>query len=479
MTKTIKTDVAVIGAGTAGLFALNQAKKSGARALIFDPGPLGTTCARVGCMPSKLLIAAAEAAHCAKNAGVFGVKTSVRVDGAKVMARVRRWRDTFVGGVMEEYKELEKQKLLVRAKARFTGPRTLEAGGRIFEFKTAVVATGSVTFIPPPYREHTRYLLTREGIFEQRRLPGSLLVVGAGLIGLELGQALSRLGVRVTVLGLDRLVGPLSDPDLREEAIKIFSAELEFHPHHELLGINEAGKKIRVAFKDGRGRKLARSFNKILIAAGQRPDFYGLGLENTGIPLDHRGSPQADPETMRIGKSAFFLAGDADPFRPSQHEAGFEGRLAGANAARFPRVKRQKRGCQLTIAFTDPQMAVVGRAWDKLERGRTCCGELDYAEQGRALIMNAGRGKLRLYGDKASGRLLGAEMAGPRAEHLAHLLAWAITQGMTVGEMRGMPFYHPVLEEGLADALRDLAAGLKERKPCACEEQIPGSFRKK
>ncbi|HOI43945.1 MAG TPA: dihydrolipoyl dehydrogenase, partial [Elusimicrobiales bacterium] len=103
-----------------------------------------------------------------------------------------------------------------------------------------------------------------------------------------------------------------------------------------------------------------------------------------------------------------------------------------------------------------------------------CCGELDLSEQGRALIMNAGRGKLRLYADKRSGRLLGAELLGPRAEHLAHLIAWAIEKKMTVKEMRAMPFYHPVIEEGLQRALEDLSARLKGRKPCVCEDRRPG-----
>ncbi len=474
MSKTIRTDVAVIGAGTAGLFALHHAMKAGARALAFDPGPLGTTCARVGCMPSKLLIAAAEAAHSAENAGVFGVRAGVKVDGARVMKRVRLWRDRFVGGMMEEYDELVKKKLLIKEKARFTGPHTLEAGGRTYEFRTAVIATGSVTIVPPPYRKHSRFLLTREEIFEQRRLPASLLVVGGGLIGLELGQALSRLGVRVTLLGLDRLVGPLQDPGLRAEAAGIFSEEFDFHPHHELLELKPAGKTIKVSFRDARGKKREASFEKILIAAGQRPDFDGLGLENTGIPLDDKGRPAADPLTMRVGGSHFFLAGDADPFRPSLHEAGFEGRLAGANAANFPRVIRKERGCSLAIAFTDPQMAVIGEGPAELKKGTFCCGELDLSEQGRALIMNAGRGKLRLYADKRSGRLLGAELLGPRAEHLAHLIAWAIEKKMTVKEMRAMPFYHPVIEEGLQRALEDLSARLKGRKPCVCEDRRPG-----
>ncbi len=129
----------------------------------------------------------------------------------------------------------------------------------------------------------------------------------------------------------------------------------------------------------------------------------------------------------------------------------------------------------MAITFTDPQLAVVGASRKELKAGSFCCGELDYQEQGRAVIMNAGRGRLRLYGKKGSGLLLGAEIVGPRAEHAAHLLAWCIGRGLTVGELLRLPVYHPVLEEGLQSALRDLAAKLKGRRACACGEKAPGA----
>jgi dihydrolipoamide dehydrogenase len=469
-TADLKLDVAVVGAGTAGLYALHSALRGGARALAFDPGPLGTTCARVGCMPSKQLIAAAEAAHHALHAGAYGVKASVKVDGAAVMRAVRRARDGFVGGMMEEYRDLLAKKLLVKERVVFTGPHTLLAGGREYSFKAAVIAVGSETAVPPPYRPFGRFLLTREEIFELKKLPASLLVVGAGLIGLELGQAFSRLGVRVTVLGLDRLLGPLSDPELREEAIKIFSREFDLVPHHELLGLKESGGKLRVSFKDASGKARSGVFEKVLMAAGQRPALGRLGLEKTGLPLDERGLPQTDPSTMRAGDTHFFLAGDAEPFRPALHEAAFEGRLAGRNAAAFPEVGSQARYCRLGVAFTDPQLAVAGKSPGELPRGAFCAGSFDYRYQGRARIMNAGYGRIKLYAEKATGRLLGAEIAGPRAEHTAHELAWSIERGLTAADLLRLPFYHPVLEEGLKSALEDLSARLKGRRPCAAGE---------
>ncbi len=469
MAKNMKVDVAVIGAGTAGLFARYYAVKAGAKTIMLDPGPLGTTCARVGCMPSKLLIAAAEAAHGARQAALYGVKARVSVDGSEVLRKVRLGRDAFVVSTMDECNELLAKKQLLKERAEFTGPRTLTAGGRTIEFKAAVIATGSVTLVPKPYQAYPEFLLTRENIFELKKLPARLLVVGAGLIGLELGQALSRLGVRVTVLGLDRLLGPLTDPALREEAIKIFSSELDLCPHHQLAGLKREGKLLRVSYKDAAGKKRSGAFDGVLVAAGQRPALDNLGLEKTGMPLDGRGLPQADTGTMRVGSTCFFIAGDADPFRPSQHEAAFEGRVAGRNAARYPRVEAERRYCQLAIAFTDPQLAVVGKARKELAPGAFCCGELEYKDQGRARIMNAGRGRLKVYGGKRTGLLLGAEIAGPRAEHAAHLLAWCIEKKMTVSEMLRLPVYHPVLEEGLREALEDLSAKLRGRGRTLCK----------
>lgn len=473
MPKRIKKHVAIIGAGTAGLTAQYYAEKAGASTLMMDPGPLGTTCARVGCMPSKLLIAAAEAAHSASGAGLFGVKASVRVDSAAVMRRVRKMRDMFVGGMLEEYAELEKRGILVKERAVFTGPNSLQAGDIEVEFRSAVIATGSVTVVPKPYQAHPKFIMTREDIFEQRRLPGSILVVGGGLIGLELGQALHRLGVRVTVLGLDRLVGPLGEPEMREEAIRLFRSELDFVPHHELLALKPSGKMIKAEFRaDGKVR--SGSYEKILIAAGQRPDFDGLELRKAGIPLDGRGMPGFDLLTMRAGRSNIFIAGDADTFRPALHEAAFEGRAAGLNAARYPKVEKYPRLCQMGVAFTDPQLAVVGRPLKELKGA--CCGSFNYKYQGRAMVMNAAAGRIRLYADRKTARLTGAEIIGPRAEHTAHLLAWAIENRMTVPRMLEMPFYHPVLEEGLQGALKDLRSRLSGKKPCACgETTLPGA----
>jgi dihydrolipoamide dehydrogenase len=164
---------------------------------------------------------------------------------------------------------------------------------------------------------------------------------------------------------------------------------------------------------------------------------------------------------MQCGASRIFIAGDANNDLPLLHEAADEGRIAGENAARYPAVKAGSRRTPLGIVFTDPQLAVVGKRYAELPAGRWVAGEVSFEDQGRSRVMLRNRGLARIYAEAGTGRVLGAEMMGPDAEHLAHLLAWGIQSGMTVRRMLEMPFYHPVVEEGLRTALRDALTKLE------------------
>lgn len=468
-------DVAVIGAGTAGLTARRSAEKEGASTVLIDPGPLGTTCARVGCMPSKLLIAAADAAHGAARAGVFGIETHVRVDGLKVMERVRSERDRFVDSVMPILEDLKKRNLFIQDHASFLGPGRLKAGGEEIKAKAVVLAIGTSAVIPEPYRTVQEILLTYENIFELKNLPESVLIVGTGIIGLELGQALHRLGVRVRFLGRGGKVGPLCDPEVRKAALKLFASEMPFHVEHELKQVRKTRKGVEVLFLDDTGREIRDTFERVLVAAGRTPHFEGLNGESAGIVLDEQGRVNVHPETLQIGNLPVFAAGDANGIRPLLHEAADEGHIAGRNAAGFPNIKPQTRKVPLTIVFTQPQIAIVGRGWH--EPQDFCVGEADYAKQGRSQVMAVNQGLVRLYGGGKPGRLIGAEMLGPAVEHTAHLLSWAIQKEMTLEEIRRMPFYHPAIEEGIQTAVENLWANMKETasRGRSCDEFGPGT----
>lgn len=466
-------DVAVVGAGTAGLAAYRTAAAVTARVTIIEAGHHGTTCARVGCMPSKLLIAAGDAAHQARHAGPFGVHATVNVDGREVMDRVRRERDRFVGFVLERVDAIPADRKL-HGRARFTEPGTLEVASVVdgeplarIEARAVVIATGSSPFIPPMFEPAGDRIVVNDDVFAWESLPASVAVFGAGVVGLELSQALSRLGVRVRVFGRDGTVGPLTDPVVAASALAAFREEMPIDTDavvHELRRV-EGGVEIRY---DDEGATRVEVFEFVLVAAGRHPNLEGLGLERSGIALDASGAPVHDRTTLQCGDSSVFIAGDVNDDVPLLHEASDEGRIAGKNAARYPTIEPGTRRSLLAITFCDPQLAIVGATHASLSSadaasGNVVVGEVRFANQGRSRVLLQNRGVGHVYADRETGRFLGAELAGPRVEHIGHLLAWAHQQELTIDQMLAMPFYHPVVEEGLRSALRDAASKLRKR----------------
>lgn len=460
--QALTCDVAIIGAGTAGLSARTAAARAGASVLLIESGPGGTTCASTGCMPSKLLIAAAGAAHGVSLLGEFGLSAGpLQVDGPAVMRRVRRLRDEFVGGVLESMEAIPADGRL-HGRARFAGPTTLLVDERRVDAKAIVIATGSRPSVPAAFRALGDLVLTNETVFELPDLPASLAVIGAGPVGIELAQAFGRLGVRVTVFDSGGSVGGLSDPRVAAAARDSIGRELDL-----VLGADvsaeRAGSAARLAWTtrdDGAGEA---EFARVLVAAGRPPALDGLDLDRAELALGPKGVPVFDAGTLRCGDGAVYIAGDAAADRPVLHEAAFEGTVAGRNAARHPHPRPSERMARLAVTYTEPEIAVVGGGWRALEARDPAVSEVDLSRSGRARVMARNAGLLRLYADRQDGRLLGAEMAGPEAEHIGHLLAWAVQAGMTVDAMLDLPFYHPTVEESVRTALRRLCGDLNRR----------------
>src|SRR5688572_29090577 len=373
---TLKLDVAVIGAGTAGLAAYRAARAAGARAAVIEGGPYGTTCARVGCMPSKLLIAAAEAAHAIERAPGFGVHAgSPRVNGEEVMARVRRERDRFVGFVLAGVDEIPQADRIL-GHARFIDRQALQVRGwpptgsgsnntRI-EARAIVIATGSRPTVPPLLQGLGDRLIVNDDVFDWHDLPKSVAVFGPGVIGLELGQALARLGVRVVVLGRGGRVGPITDPAVRDAALKAFGREFLLDPDAHVTRVERIGDEVEIDFRGPEGDARTERFEYVLAATGRIPNVDQLALETLGFEHDRRGVPLFDKRTLQIAGSTIFIAGDAADDVPVLHEAADEGRIAGENAARYPQVKPGLRRAPLGIVFTDPQIAIVGGGFTNL-----------------------------------------------------------------------------------------------------------------
>jgi len=463
--KTLRPDVAVIGAGTAGMTAYRAAREHTDRVVVVEGGPYGTTCARVGCMPSKLLIAAAEAAHTIAEAPAFGVHAgAVRVDGRAVLARVRAERDRFVGFVVEAV-ERWPDEARIRGHARFVADQVLQVDDHTrIEADRIVIAIGASPALPRAWRDALGdRLLVNDDVFEWQDLPRSIAVVGAGVIGLEIAQALHRLGVRVKLYGRGGRVGPLTDPALQDETRRVLAATLPMNVHADHLALRREGDEVVVSGTGGPDER----FDGLLAATGRRPNVDALGLEHTTLPRDASGVPEVDRRTGQIGDSRVFMAGDVSELHPLLHEAADDGRIAGDNAGRWPDIRVRPRRAPLAVVFSDPQIMIAGRSHRDLVDAKVAfeSGAVSFEDQGRSRVMRVNRGRLHVYGERASGRFLGAEMIGPAAEHLGHLLAWSAQRGDTVQAMLDSPFYHPVIEEGLRSALRDLQRALRMGPP--------------
>ena len=452
MRDNLTCDVAIIGAGTAGLAAERAARSNGASTLLIDPHFAGTTCATVGCMPSKLLIAAAHGAQAVRAAANFGVRVQdVEIDGPAVMARVQEERDRFVRLTRQDIDKLPDE-VRIRGKAKFVSPDTLAIDdGRTVKAGAIVIATGASPHVPEAYRKLGKNVLTNETIFDLDDLPASLAVVGSGAIGLELAQAMARLGVEVTIFDEGHRLGGVRCDKVHAALASAIGEELTVR-----LGIklepSEAPDGIVLKWSgDHSGES---SFDKLLVATGRHPNLDGLNLSATGLELDDHGVPCHDRATMRCGTSAIFMAGDAAQDLPLLHEASHDGAIAGRNAVAFPATVKSDRFAALAITFTSPPLCRIGQSEDD----GVITATADFSDQGRARVEGINCGVLTIYAAAPDGRLIGADMFAPAGEHLGHMLAWAVQMKLTATQLLELPFYHPTIEEGLKPALRTICA---------------------
>lgn len=447
MEKTV--DVAIIGAGTSGLNALSQVKKAGKSFVLINGGHWGTTCARVGCMPSKAMIQVSEDYHRRKTFDRHGIEgeENLKLDPVESMEHVRDMRDIFVDRVLSSSTDNMPDEVKLDGYAQFIEPCVLQVDEVIVKASRVVIATGTTPIIPSHWEIFGDKIITTDQVFELEDLPESMAVIGLGVIGLEIGQSLSRKGVKITGFEGAETIASLSDPVACDQALEIMRKEFDIH-----LGINaelsKAGEQIKVTAGD-----TSVVVDKVLVSIGRMPNLTNLGLEKIDVPLDERGMPAFNPNSMQIGDLPVYIAGDTNGSRQILHEAGDEGKIAGYNAANNSNVEF-KRKTPLSITFCDPNIAMVGQSWDELkDDDEVIVGEMSLGPVGRALIMAKNRGVMRVYAHKFTGKVLGAVFVSVSGEHIAHLVAWGISQEMTVHDMLRMPFYHPVIEEAFQACL--------------------------
>lgn len=360
--KKIQADIVVIGGGTAGMGAFRNARLHSDNVYLIENNVFGTTCARVGCMPSKLLIAAAEARHHALHTDPFGVhldKDSIVVNGEEVMRRVKSERDRFVGFVVTDVEEWPADKRIMGS-AKFIDEHTVQIDDHIqIAAKSFVIATGSRPVILPQWQSLGDRLIINDDVFSWDTLPKRVAVFGPGVIGLELGQALHRLGVKVEIFGLGGIIGGISDPVVSDEAKAVFGEELKLHLDAKTEVKLDADGNVEVHWEQD-GEKGVFVAEYMLAAVGRRPNVDNIGLENINIDKDARGVPVADPLTMQTSIPHIFIAGDASNQLPLLHEAADQGKIAGDNAGRYPNIGSGLRRSTIGVVFTSPQIGFVG-----------------------------------------------------------------------------------------------------------------------
>lgn len=457
-------DVIILGAGSAGLAALREVRKRTDHWRIVNDGPWGTTCARVGCMPSKMLIEAANAYHARRALHTFGIEgaDALRVDLPAVLRRVRALRDDFVAGTLAATDAGERA---ISGHARLLDAQRVEVNGQVHTARRIIIATGSRPIVPEDWLAFGDRILTTDTLFEQPTLGPRVAVIGLGPLGVEIAQALARLGVEVMAFATGNTVAGLSDPAINDALLARLKDEFIVNVGDK-AELREVAGGIQVT--NGSATVVV---DQVVAAMGRRPNLEHLGLDTLGVALDDKGRPPIDPCTLQVGDLPVFIAGDADGDRPLLHEAADEGHIAGLNAL-APTPRGFARRTPLAITFSQPQAAVVGQRHADLPEGQWVGGTVDFARQGRARVAQCNHGRLNVYAEHGSGRLLGAELCAPAGEHMAHLLALAVEQRLTVHDLLRMPFYHPVLEEGLRTALRDAASRLPKASDsdlAACE----------
>jgi mercuric reductase len=425
-------DLAVIGSGGAGFAAAIAATTRGLRVVMVERATIGGTCVNVGCIPSKALLAAAEARHVAADGRFPGVVTSV---GVPDMDALVGGKDELVSGLRKEkYEDLASAYgwEVRRGDARFVDGNALDVGGERIEAAHYVVATGAAPWVPPvPGLAETGYL-TSTSAMELDRLPESLIVVGGNYVGLELGQMFARLGSAVTLLEALPRLAPGEEPEISEVIAGVLADEgVRVWTSAALAGVSREGAKVVARAKDGREVRA----EAILMATGRRPVTTGLGLEAVGVEVGPLGEVRVDDQ-LRTTNPRVWAAGDVTGAPQFVYVAGAHGGVVVDNA--FAGAGRRVDYAHLPrVTFTTPNIAAVGLTdAQAADAGVSCtCRVLPLAYVPRAIINRDTRGLIKIVAETTTGRVVGIHMAAANAGDAVLAATYALEAGMTVDQL--------------------------------------------
>jgi pyruvate/2-oxoglutarate dehydrogenase complex dihydrolipoamide dehydrogenase (E3) component len=436
----IETDICVIGAGSGGLSVAAGAVQMGARVVLIEAGEMGGDCLNAGCVPSKALIAAAKAAEAQRRGfrGVAGNEPLVDFGAVK----------DHVAAVIAQIAPVDSQErfeglgcTVIRAFARFTGPREVEAGGHLIRARRFVIATGSRPFVPPIQGVETTPYLTNETIFALRERPRHLIVIGGGPIGVEMAQAHRRLGSEVTVIEGARVLGR-EDPELAAVVIEALRAEgiafIEGQPVVRLAGAEGA---VEVTLGDG--TQIGGSH--ILMAVGRKVALDGMNLQAAGIAHTPKGITV--DARLRSSNRRVFAVGDAAGGPQFTHVAGWHAGIVVRQAVLGLPSRADPRAVP-RVTYTDPELAQVGLT-EAEARAAHGAGltvvRAEFAHNDRAQAEGKGKGLVKVM--VVRGRPVGAGIVGPQAGELIGPWALALSARLKMSAIAGMIAPYPTLGE--------------------------------
>jgi len=454
-------DLVVIGSGPGGYVAAIRAAQLGLKtACIEKDATLGGTCLNVGCIPSKALLESsekfAEAQHELKK---HGVKVSgVELDLEAMMKRKQKVVKQLTGGVAGLFKKNEIER--VQGLGRLAGDGKVEVVegdevARTLEAKHILVATGSVVASIPGVEIDGDRIVSSTEALEFDAVPEHLVVIGAGVIGLEMGSVWARLGSKVTVLEYMPKLLPTLDDDVGKLAQRLFKKQgLEFHFGVKVTGAKVDGDEVEITYEDGDETKSVRA-DRCLVAVGRKPNTAGLGAEAVGLELDERGRVKVD-EHFRASVRGIYAIGDVIAGPMLAHKAEHEGVAAVELIAGLPGHVNYE--AIPNVIYTHPEIASCGQTEADCKEAEVPyrVGKFPFAANGRAKALESTDGFVKIVAHEQTDRILGAQIIGPRAGGLIAELAVAIEFSASSEDIARSVHAHPTLAEVVKEAALDV-----------------------
>ncbi|MBU6153458.1 MAG: dihydrolipoyl dehydrogenase [Bdellovibrionales bacterium] len=451
---THQTDVVVIGAGPAGYVCAIRLAQLGKKVIVVEKANVGGVCLNVGCIPSKALIHAGTVFDRTQHADEMGIS----IKGATLdMKKLMTWKGEVVKKLTGGVGQLLKANgcTLLAGEAKFTSATTLEvktaSGTDSIQFKQAVIATGSRPAKIPGFDVDQELVLDSTGGLSQDTVPATMLCVGGGYIGLELGTFYSKVGSKVTVVEASPSLLGIVDPDLVRVVQKNLQKRgVEIMTSTMVKGVKKNAKSVEVTFSSEGGEK-KQTFDRVLVTIGRTPNTENLGLDRAGVKIDSKGFIPVN-ERRQTSVPSIYAIGDVAGQPLLAHKGSKEGMVAAEAIGGLKTVYDVK--AMPAVVFTDPEIATVGltEAEAKAKGLSVTVGVFPYAANGRALSVAEPDGMVKLVSDSKKGTLLGCHIVGAEASNLIAEATLAIEMGAHVEDLALTVHAHPTLPETIMEA---------------------------